>query len=103
MIVAIVTFKLPKRWGVAQAAEVFRSTAPKYLGKPGLVRKHYYLSESGDRAGGIYLWESKAAAEACYSQEWKATVTEKYGVEPDIQYAEVPVSVDNVSHAIEGV
>jgi hypothetical protein len=67
-----------------------------------LVRKHYYLSESGDRAGGIYLWESKAAAEACYSQEWKATVTEKYGTEPDIQYAEVPVSVDNVSHVIEG-
>jgi hypothetical protein len=101
MIVAIVTFKLPKRWSVAQATEVFRSTAPKYLGKPGLVRKHYYLSEGGNRAGGIYLWETKAAAEACYSQEWRAMVAEKYGVEPDIQYAEVPVSVDNVSHAIE--
>jgi hypothetical protein len=102
MIVAIVTFKLLKRWNIAQATEVFRSTAPKYLGKTGLVRKHYYLSESGDRAGGIYLWESKAAAEACYSEEWRATVTQKYGAEPDIQYAEVPVSVDNVLHAIEG-
>ena len=102
MIVAIVTFTLPKRWSVAQAAEVFRSTAPKYLGKPGLVRKHYYLSEGGDRAGGIYFWETKAAAEACYSPEWRAMVTEKYGAAPDIQYAEVPVSVDNVSHAIEG-
>jgi hypothetical protein len=101
MIVAIVTFKLPKRWTVAQAAEVFRSTAPKYLGKPGLVRKHYYLSEDGDRAGGIYFWDSRAAAETCYSREWKSMVAEKYGAEPDIQYAEVPVSVDNVSHAIE--
>jgi hypothetical protein len=101
MIVAIVTFKLPRRWSVAHAAEVFRSTAPTYLGTPGLVRKHYYPSEGGDRAGGIYFWETKAAAEACYSQEWKAMVTEKYGAEPDIQYAEVPVSVDNVSHAIE--
>jgi hypothetical protein len=101
MIVAIVTFKLPKHWTVAQAAEVFRSTAPKYLGKPGLVRKHYYLAEGGDRAGGIYFWESRAAAEACYTREWKATVAEKYGAEPDIQYADVPVSVDNVSHSIE--
>jgi hypothetical protein len=101
MIVAIVTFKLSRRWTVADAAGVFKSTAPKYLGKPGLVRKHYYISEAGDRAGGIYLWESKAAAEACYTREWQAMVTEKYGVAPDILYAEVPVTIDNVSHVIE--
>ncbi|MCO5121343.1 MAG: YdhR family protein [Burkholderiaceae bacterium] len=101
MIVSIVTFKLPEIWTVAQAAEVFRSTAPKYLGRPGLVRKHYYLSESGDRAGGIYFWESKAAAEACYTPEWKATVTEKYGSPPDVFYVDVPVTVDNVASTIE--
>lgn len=101
MIVSIVTFKLPKSWSVPEAAAVFKSTAPKYLGKPGLVRKHYYVTEAGDRAGGIYLWESKAAAEACYTREWKAMVTEKYGVPPDILYAEVPVSVDNIAKIIE--
>lgn len=101
MIVAIVTFKLPKHWTVAEAAGVFESTAPKYLGKPGLVRKHYYLTEAGDRAGGIYLWESKAAAEACYTREWHAMVSDKYGSAPDIVYADVPVTIDNVSHVIE--
>lgn len=101
MIVAIVTFRLPQTLTVAQAAEVFRSTAPKYLGRPGLVRKHYYLSESGDRAGGIYFWESKAAAQACYTPEWQATVTEKYGSPPDVLYVEVPVTVDNVANTIE--
>lgn len=101
MIVSIVTFKLPRRWTVEQAAAVFKSTAPKYLGKPGLVRKHYYVTESGDRAGGIYLWKSRADAEACYTSEWKAMVTEKYGAAPDILYANVPVSVDNLEHAIE--
>jgi hypothetical protein len=101
MIVSIVTFKLPKRWTVEQAAAVFKSTAPKYLGKPGLVRKHYYVTEGGDRAGGIYLWKSKADAEACYTPEWKAMVTEKYGAAPEILYANVPVSVDNLEHAIE--
>ena len=101
MIVSIVTFELPKRWTVEEAAAVFKSTAPRYLGKPGLVRKHYYITEAGDRAGGIYLWESKADAEACYTREWKAMVTEKYGSPPDILYAEVPVSVDNLAKVIE--
>jgi hypothetical protein len=101
MIVSIVTFKLAKRWTVAEAAAVFKTTAPKYLGMPGLVRKHYYIAEDGDRAGGIYLWESKAAAESCYTQEWKAAVTKKYGAAPEIVYAEVPVSVDNLTHVID--
>lgn len=101
MIVSIVTFKLPKRWTVEEAAAVFKSTAPKYLGKTGLVRKHYFVTESGDRAGGIYLWESKADAEDCYTPEWKAMVTGKYGAPPEILYAAVPVSVDNMKHAIE--
>ena len=101
MIVSIVTFKLPKRWTVEEAAAVFESTAPKYLRKPGLVRKHYYVTEDGNRAGGIYLWESKADAEACYTAEWKATVTAKYGAPPEILYAAVPVTVDNLREAVE--
>lgn len=101
MMVSIVTFRLPKRWTVEEAAAVFQSTAPKYLGKAGLLRKHYYVTEAGDKAGGIYLWKSKADAEACYTPEWKAMVTEKYGAPPDIQYANVPVSVDNLRQVIE--
>jgi len=101
MIVSIVTFKLPKRWTVEEASEVFKSTAPKYLRKPGLVRKHYYLTEAGDRAGGIYFWKSKADAEACYTAEWKAMVRDKYGAAPEILYAAVPVTVDNLQEAIE--
>jgi hypothetical protein len=101
MIVSIVTFKLQKPWTVEEAAAVFKSTAPKYLRKPGLVRKHYFVSEAGDRAGGIYFWKSKADAQACYTAEWKEMVTAKYGSPPEIVYAAVPVSVDNVQETIE--
>jgi hypothetical protein len=101
MIVSIVTFKLPKRWTVHEATAVFQSTAPKYLGKQGLLRKHYYISEEGDRAGGIYFWQSKADAEACYTSEWKAMVAAKYGSPPDIFYAHAPVTVDNIASVIE--
>src|SRR5215207_6545564 len=97
MVVCVVTFKLPKRWTVEEAAAVFKSTAPKYLGKPGLVRKHYYIAEDGERAGGIYFWKSKADAEACYTPEWKTMVAEKYGAPAEFFYAHVPVSVDNIA------
>jgi hypothetical protein len=101
MIISTVTFNLPKRWTVEEAASVFKATAPKYLGKPGLIRKHYYVTEAGDKAGGIYLWESKADAEACYTPEWKAAVAKKYGAPPDILYVNSPVSVDNLKQVIE--
>jgi hypothetical protein len=101
MMISIDTFKLPRPWTIDEASTVFKSTALKYLGMLGLVRKHYYLTEAGDRVGGIYLWKSKADAEACYTAQWRATVTEKYGAPPDILYAYMPVSVDNLKQVIE--
>ena len=100
MIVSIVTYKLPKRWTLEEATAVFRSTAPLYLGRSGLLRKHYCLTEAGD-VKGIYLWKSKADAEACFTAEWKAMVVAKYGAAPEIVYGVVPVTVDNLQEAIE--
>ena len=100
MITAFVEFKLPKPITVAEARETFLSTAPKYLGMAGLIRKYYYLSEDGAKAGGIYLWASKAQAEQVYTAEWKAFVRGKYGSEPSLTYLECPVVVDNTTGEI---
>jgi len=102
MIASILTYKLPRRWTLEEAVAVFKSTAPLYLGKPGLLRKHYCVTEAGDVVA-LYLWKSKADAEACYTPQWIATVTAKYGVAPQILYAVVPVTVDNLREAIEVV
>ncbi|MQC09062.1 YdhR family protein [Morganella morganii] len=103
MIVAIVTFKLSKPWTLSQASNIFKSTAPKYLGMPGLIRKNYFLSENGKRTGGIYFWESKEFAEACYNHnsQWSEVVKKMYGVVPEIIYAEIPVTVDNIIKQIQ--
>ena len=63
MITALVQFSLPEAITRAQAREIFRNTAPRYLDMPGLVRKYYILSEDGRTAGGMYLWRSRADAE----------------------------------------
>lgn len=93
MITAIVNFPMTDDVTLDQARELFEGSAPKYKGLPGLVRK-YYLFGNG-KGGGVYLWESRAAAEAVYTDEWRAMIKERYGAEPEISYFESPVIVDN--------
>jgi Putative mono-oxygenase ydhR len=95
MIVTIVTFDLPKATTLEDITKVFQGTAPKYQGMPGLLRKNYWMSEDGRRAGGIYVWKSRADADRIYTSEWKAFVAEKYGAPPVIAYLHSPVMVDN--------
>jgi len=95
MIVTIVTFHLPQPTTLADITTTFQGTAPKYRGIPGLLRKTYFLSEDGRRAGGIYTWESRADADRVYTAEWRAFVEGKYGTPPSIEYLHAPVMVDN--------
>ena len=95
MIVTIVTFQLPKPATLAEITKTFQATAPKYQGIPGLLRKNYWMSEDGRRAGGIYVWESRAAADRVYTPEWRAFVESKYGTPAQIEYLHSPVMVDN--------
>lgn len=100
MIIAITRFQLPKAITRSEAREIFLSTAPTYQGVAGLLRKHYVLSQDGSTAGGIYLWNSQAEAEAIYTDSWKTFVREKYGTEPSVIYFDSPVVVDNIAQVI---
>lgn len=100
MITVITTFRLPKPITRDEARTIFLSTAPKYQGAPGLVRKVYVLSQEGNTAGGIYLWNSRAEADAMYTESWRVFVREKYGADPSVTYFDSPVVVDNPTHEI---
>lgn len=96
MLTAIVQFSLREAWRLEQAQAIFSATAPKYREMPGLISKHYVLSLDGKTAGGVYLWQTLEDAQRCYSDEWRAFVRDKYGVEPVISLFASPVVVDNV-------
>jgi len=100
MITVIVEFKLQKSMSVDEARITFLSTAPKYQAMPGLIRKYYFLSEDGCKAGGIYLWQSRPHAERVYTEDWKTFVRGKYGSDPSLTYLECPVVVDNTTQQI---
>ncbi len=101
MITTIVQFGLPKAVSLAEAAQMFESTAPRYQNLPGLVRKYYLRSEDGRMAGGVYLWETRAQAEKVYNDEWRGRVTKLYGNAPQVTYFDTPVIVDNQSGTID--
>jgi hypothetical protein len=94
MIIAIVYFNLPEPMSVDKARQVFEASAPGYQNIDGLQRKHYLVAEDGTNAGGIYLWDSKAQAEALYTQEWSHRLAARYGSAPMVRYYESPVQVD---------
>jgi hypothetical protein len=100
MITVITNFQLPKPITRDEARRMFLSTAPKYQGVAGLVRKYYVLSEDGNTVNGIYLWNSRAAADATFTESWRAFVREKYGTNPSVTYLYCPVVVDNLTHEI---
>lgn len=100
MIITITDFQLPKPVTREEARSIFLTTAPTYQGVPGLVRKSYVIAEDGNSVGGVYLWNSRAEAEAVFTESWRAFVRGKYNSEPSVTYFESPVTVDNVTQEI---
>ena len=100
MITAVVLFDFKGRTR-AEAEKLFRESAPRYRGAPGLVRKYYLYDGEAGRAGGAYLWKTRADAEAMYSADWRRSLRERYGSDPQVSLFETPVIVDNQSGAIE--
>ena len=100
MITTLVQIENPEPMSLDKARKVFTGTAVKYREVPGLIRKYYLLSEDGGTAGGVYLWETRKAAEAMYDPEWRAFIREKYGVDPVVTYFHSPVVVDNLTAEI---
>lgn len=94
MIVAVVRFPLEPPLSAAAAAAAFAASAPNYQHVPGLMRKHYLLGDGGHVGGGVYLWESREAAEALYDDAWRARLEARYGSAPTVEYYESAVTVE---------
>ena len=95
MIVAIVSFQMPKTTTPEDMSGPFKAAVPLFQKVPGLLQKYFYVSDDGRRAGGIYVWASRADADRLYKGEWRAFVEKKFGSTPTIDFLDSPVIVDN--------
>ncbi len=68
----------------------FKQAVPVYQKIPGLLRKHFTLSDTGT-FGGIYLWKDEASAQAWFNEAWHARVRSQYGQHAKIQWFDTPI------------
>ena len=94
MFIAIVQIPMAKRLRDA-AVEAAAKSAPTYaaLGARGLLKKYYLNGEAG--GGGVYLWDSEAAARSWYTVDWEKRMEAAFGAKPTVTYYDNHVVVDN--------
>jgi hypothetical protein len=97
MITAIVLYDLPSGIGLEECRAHFTRIAPDFMRIPGFLRKQFICSADGRVAGGVYMWENRAAAERFYSGPWRQGIVERYGNAPRIQYFETVALADAAS------
>jgi hypothetical protein len=95
MLIAIVHIPSGKTRSKEEAIESGKLSAPLYLGMKGLIRKDY-LNGPGC-GGGVYLWESREAADAWYNDDWWSMMEERFGVRPTLTLYDHYVTVDNAA------
>ncbi len=100
MITEIVTFKVPD--GTTRETHLTNSekSALMWEENPDLVRKYYIFDAKRGIAGGVYLWKEKAHAEKWHDAAWRKVIEELYGSEPESQFFETPIVVDNLAGEI---
>ena len=100
MITEIVTFKLPDGTTREDVISSMEKSAPTWSANPDLIRKNYLFDADKGIAGGVYLWQEKAHAEKWHGAEFRKKVKEIYGSEPESQFFETPIIVDNLAGEI---
>lgn len=84
MITAVVLYDLPPSIGLEECRAHFTTIAPDFMDVPGLLRKQFICSGDGRVAGGVYMWETQAAAERFYNGPWLKGIIDRYGNAPTI-------------------
>lgn len=97
MITAIVLYDLPENIGLEECRQHFAAIAPDFLKAPGFIRKQFICLREGGVAGGVYMWETREAAEAFYSGPWHDGIMARYGNPPRIQLFETVALTDRAT------
>jgi hypothetical protein len=78
-----------------RASAVAEQAAPLFEGMDGLRSKVFMWDDDTETVTNTYVWDSEPAARAFFTPERKAHISELYGVEPQVRFAEVSALIDN--------
>ncbi len=95
MISELVWFDLPAGMRREEVVEGMRDVAPSWRANAELIRKTFLYDAEKRRTGALYLWKTKAAADAAHDDTWRRRVRDRYGSTPTREFFETPLVVDN--------
>jgi len=95
MIGVNVTFEYDGDFDRDRVVGVAQKARSMFEAMPGLRFKFFTLDEKHQRAVNFYVWETRRAADAFFTEELRERVTGLYGVGPRIDFVEIAEIVDN--------
>ena len=89
-VATLVEIPIPAAVSREQVEAEFKAAVPVYRRVPGLLRKHFTVSETGT-FGGVYLWKDEASAKAWFNEAWHERVRKTYGQDARIEWFDTPI------------
>ena len=96
MIGVMVTFRYGNNFSEQAVRKIADTARAKFEGMPGLRSKAFTFDPEKREATNFYVWESKEAANAFFTEELLERVTGLYGVRPTVQYVQIASLVENI-------
>lgn len=89
-VATLVEIPIPAGLPRARLEAEFATAVPAYRKVPGLLRKHFIVSDAGT-FGGVYLWADEASARAWFNAAWHQRVSQTYGRDARIEWFDTPI------------
>jgi heme-degrading monooxygenase HmoA len=95
--------KVPTPWYAPRSLVTsrMRDTVGLYASLPGLAFKAFSLAQADRAFGGLYLWQSEAAANAWFNPAWFERVERERGSKADVRSLQVSHVLDNTPGGIQ--
>ena len=96
MVTVIVKYKMPKKYTREEVSAMLKHSAENmFKGIPHLHSKQFCFDVATSEGLSVYLWDSRASAEAFFSDQFLETFRQSMGATPTIEYHDTIVTVDN--------
>lgn len=96
MATVLIKYKTDVKFTHEQVLKIMEQSANEtFRGMPHLLSKQFCFDIETGEGLSVYLWESRAHAEAYFTPEWKVYFEKKFGAVPHLEYYETLITLDN--------
>jgi heme-degrading monooxygenase HmoA len=95
MIGVFVTFRYGDSFDEEALRKIAETARGRFEGMPGLRSKAFTINPGKREAVNFYVWDSKDAAKAFFTDELVEQVAGLYGVRPGVEFVKIATLVEN--------